>query len=377
MASRIFDIPRPRVEVLGRSLCAFKLCGFTGLAVAVAIATLVAVRTALRGEVILLLALAAVATFLALAYLTKVFLGKERLVCYHHKVAIVAVAALLLRVLERPVLSYLDVVLLGVGTVLAFGRLGCFMLGCCHGRPWDWGVAYRHEHAVTGFPRDLVGVRLFPIQLVEALWVSGTIAVGLWLVLGASPPGEALAWYSMAYGIARFVIEFFRGDLERPVWLGSSEAQWTSGLLMSAVIALEAAGVLPVHLWHWILTGLVAVCLAASALASPNERQLFTARHFHEIARVLRAVAPATKDEDLHIANTSLGLCISTSAEAGRHRRQLALSLAGRPLSPKAAKRLATLVGRLLALPVSVVSASPRTEGLYHLRVDGEVSDAV
>ena len=129
----------------------------------------------------------------------------------------------------------MDVTILGVGTFLAFGRIGCLMVGCCHGRPCHWGIRYRQEHAEEGFAHYLVGVRLFPIQAVESLFVFAVVMIGAVAVLRGRPSGTAFALYTIGYGFVRFCLEFFRGDTDRPYTLGFSQGQWLSLWLMSGV----------------------------------------------------------------------------------------------------------------------------------------------
>ena len=67
---------------------------------------------------------------------------------------------------------------------------------------------------------DLIAVPLHPTPLYEALLV-----LGLYVVVAARRdrrryPGEALVILLGGYGIGRFVIEFFRGDLHRGTLLG-------------------------------------------------------------------------------------------------------------------------------------------------------------
>ncbi len=93
-----------------------------------------------------------------------------------------------------------------------FGRIGCFLAGCCYGEPTEsrFGVEFHDSlYAPTG-------VALFPIQLVSAglnllnflflylLWKKGHMKKG---IVGAA--------YIITYSIGRFLLEFFRGDLER------------------------------------------------------------------------------------------------------------------------------------------------------------------
>lgn len=44
--------------------------------------------------------------------------------------------------------------------------------------------------------------------------------------------GGLLAVYIILYGIARFLLEFLRGDLIRGIWFGLSTSQWISIVLV-------------------------------------------------------------------------------------------------------------------------------------------------
>jgi phosphatidylglycerol:prolipoprotein diacylglycerol transferase len=95
----------------------------------------------------------------------------------------------------------------------AFGRLGCFLAGCCHGKPtdWAWGVTFTDPRAMV--PARWLGTPLHPTQLVEAA-VDFAIAAALWPVLkaGRKPGGLVTAGYLIAYGLLRFAVEPLRGD---------------------------------------------------------------------------------------------------------------------------------------------------------------------
>ncbi len=98
----------------------------------------------------------------------------------------------------------------------AFGRLGCFLAGCCYGRPTElpWGVVFRDPRSLI--PPELLGVHLHPVQLYEAVG-DLLIASVLWRVLRATEegkyrPGLVAAGHFAAYGVLRFSLEFLRGD---------------------------------------------------------------------------------------------------------------------------------------------------------------------
>ena len=126
---------RPTVTIAGRTISTFQLCGLAGFGAAVAAAFPLGARLGLSLALLAVLAAAAAGTFLVVVLVTRAILGEERLVYYHHELAVLAVAALTLAALGRPVLVHLDVAIVALGVFLACGRIGCAMVGCCHGRP--------------------------------------------------------------------------------------------------------------------------------------------------------------------------------------------------------------------------------------------------
>jgi phosphatidylglycerol:prolipoprotein diacylglycerol transferase len=119
------------------------------------------------------------------------------------------------------------------------GRLGCFSAGCCYGRPFRgaWAVTFTDPYAGdnVGVP---LGIPLHPTQLYEA-FVEFAI-FGLLLYFGSRKKfdGQIFWSYVALYSTARFVIEFFRGDLQRGLAFGGAVS--TSQII--AVLLLAAAG---------------------------------------------------------------------------------------------------------------------------------------
>lgn len=109
----------------------------------------------------------------------------------------------------------------------AFGRLGCLLAGCCYGLPYEGPLAVRSAQA--GLSQTL-----FPIQAVEAL--CDFILFAILSVYTRKPRNGLLILgiYLILYSIARFVIEFFRGDTVRGIWLGFSTSQWIAVFLILA-----------------------------------------------------------------------------------------------------------------------------------------------
>jgi phosphatidylglycerol---prolipoprotein diacylglyceryl transferase len=107
----------------------------------------------------------------------------------------------------------LDVMAVTTCLVHAFGRLGCFMAGCCYGKPTDsvFGTVFT-DPACYAKPK---GVPLHPTQLYEALFIFLVMAFLLVLRSKRKFYGQLFLTYLICYGVGRFVLEFFRGDAGR------------------------------------------------------------------------------------------------------------------------------------------------------------------
>jgi hypothetical protein len=378
-ANQLFDrLVGIQVGFLGRKESAFLACGKVGLVLAIALGVWLTSHQGLSLIVILTLSGTSVLALLGQSLVMKVLTGTEQLVYYRHEIAIVTVAAITLLVLDQPIWPYLDITILAVGTFLVCGRVGCLMVGCCHGRPHAWGPKYSAAHVAAGFTRHYAGIRLFPIQILESLWVLVIVVVGVTMVLGGSRPGEAFAWYVIAYDIGRFGFEFARGDPDRPYIGGFSEAQWTSVLLMVAILIAEVYDVLPFHAWHWVATGGVvaagiAVVWSRRVSALPRHRLLHP-QHVREIATALEAAEQqadsAAREGAIVLVRTSLGVQLSTDIAAGPSGsvRHYAISWSQGEISADTARTLAELILTLKQVTTNTeLTRGPM--GVFHLLV--------
>lgn len=378
---------QPQVSFLHRKRSSYKVCGYTGYGCAALLGVCLAWLTGLSPGIVLCLLPVSALSFFGLAMATKIIAGEEKIIYYHHEIAVLASASLALQLLGEPLLPYLDITVLGVGLFLGCGRVGCLMVGCCHGRPHGWGVRYGKEHVRAGFIPCYQGVRLFPLQAVESLWVFATVLVGCIMVLKGYPPGEALSWYVVAYGIGRFTFEFLRGDPARPYFLGFSEAQWTTVVLILAVAAAEGAGRLVSHAWHaataalMVLT-MIVMALARRSAATAARHRLLHPRHLREVAETVRALAehhgrevpsgpPQGQAGKVSVGMTSLGLRLSAgviSSDSATHLCHYAFSLRDGILFEDAAKALARFIRRLQH-PSGSFELLKGNGGVFHLLV--------
>jgi len=103
-----------------------------------------------------------------------------------------------------------------------FGRIGCFLVGCCYGKPVSWGYVY---HGSVSAP---LGVPLFPVQLLEAFLNLLLCFLLLWFDRHKKTEGKTAALYVCLYCLLRFFLEFLRGDAARGLLLGLSLSQYIS-----------------------------------------------------------------------------------------------------------------------------------------------------
>jgi phosphatidylglycerol:prolipoprotein diacylglycerol transferase len=127
----------------------------------------------------------------------------------------------------------------------AIGRIGCFMAGDDYGRPTHvpWAIAFTDPDAAR-FGGAPLGVPLHPVQLYESLVCLVLFAVLVRLSRHKRFDGEVILAYTLLYAIARFVLEFFRGDADRGFIFGGllSTSQFIALIVGPAAIALWVVG---------------------------------------------------------------------------------------------------------------------------------------
>ena len=133
----------------------------------------------------------------------------------------------------------------------AFGRLGCFMNGCCFGTACSlpWAVHFPDGH-ISG------GIGVHPTQLYESVLNLALYGALAWQFRRRQFPGQTFALYLISYGLLRGGIEFLRGDyvIRHFGWM-------TAGQAVS--VGVVAAGVA-----FWVV--LRRVALKAAVVESPK-----------------------------------------------------------------------------------------------------------
>lgn len=120
------------------------------------------------------------------------------------------------RVHRLPVWKVFDIYAPAIALGQSVGRLGCFAAGCDFGKPTtsSLGVVFTHPfaHEVAGVP---LGIPLHPTQIYESLATLLIFGILLWRYRRKTRDGQIFLLYLGLYAVARFFIEFLRGDEDR------------------------------------------------------------------------------------------------------------------------------------------------------------------
>lgn len=119
----------------------------------------------------------------------------------------------------------------------AFGRMGCYLGGCCFGTPTHGplGVSFPRNSAAyfelenhdPTFIAEFGTVPLIPIQLFEAAGELALVGLLAYLFFKKLPDGVVFLTYAGSYSIMRFILEWWRFDPVRgwviEGWLSTSQ----------------------------------------------------------------------------------------------------------------------------------------------------------
>ena len=126
--------------------------------------------------------------------------------------AIMGLRALLTPSIRARPMEAMDLLIPGLLLYHVIARLGCFAAGCCHGRPaygLPWAVTYNHPATASIYR----GIPVHPTQLYLATGNLLIFAVSMRLSRRPVFKGTLTWIYLFSYGLLRFVVEFYRGDV--------------------------------------------------------------------------------------------------------------------------------------------------------------------
>ena len=168
-------------------------------------------------------------------------IGINGLVLYGGLIAATLAAAWYLRRHHLSIPKYMDIMAPSLGIGIFFTRIGCFLNGCCYGKPTDLPIGVR-------FPMDSAagyffpGQALHPSQLYQSFEGALIFAALLWLERYKRFDGFVALAFFMLYAVARFVIDYFRFYESNLTVFGLSHNQLLSIAVFTVAGVLMIAG---------------------------------------------------------------------------------------------------------------------------------------
>lgn len=137
------------------------------------------------------------------------------------------------RIKKISMLEYLDLMIPSVALAQAFGRVGCFLAGCCYGKETNSciGIVFTNSDFAPN------GVKLLPTQLIMSAGDLIIMAILLYYASRRPIRGRVSALYLILYSVGRFAVEFLRNDDRGMVGIFS-----TSQFIAIFILLLGIAG---------------------------------------------------------------------------------------------------------------------------------------
>ena len=137
------------------------------------------------------------------------------------------------RIKKEKFWQYFDLIAPAIALAQGFGRIGCLLAGCCYGKETDSPLSIKF-HTSYFAPND---VALIPTQIYSSILDFLNCIVLCLIARYAKKERTVSGCYLIFYSTGRFILEFFRGDLER----GSVGVLSTSQFISIFIFAIGAA----------------------------------------------------------------------------------------------------------------------------------------
>ncbi len=159
-------------------------------------------------------------------------LGSDGFVVYGGIIGGTLLCGLYCRFKKLSFLKYFDVVLPSVAIAQGFGRIGCFLAGCCYGRETDSfvGITFKNSNYAPN------NVSLIPTQLFSSTGCFLMAAVLFFYARKKRIDGRTGALYLIFYSIGRSVIEIFRNDFRGEIGVLSTSQFISIFILLSGIV---------------------------------------------------------------------------------------------------------------------------------------------
>ncbi|MCI6164323.1 MAG: prolipoprotein diacylglyceryl transferase [Lachnospira sp.] len=178
-------------------------------------------------------------------------IGSSGFVVYGGIISGVIFCMIYTKVKKLSFLEYFDLVMPEVALAQGFGRIGCFLAGCCYGRETTsaFGVVFPKESLAPS------GVKLIPTQLISSAgdFLNAAILIIIAAKFSYSAvkaknnddkaqksllAGDIGCIYMLIYGVGRFLIEFLRNDERGAVGVLSTSQFISLGIVVFGVVLM-------------------------------------------------------------------------------------------------------------------------------------------
>jgi len=119
-------------------------------------------------------------------------------------------AYLYCRMKKWNVLKIFDLVIPGLPLAQGFGRIGCFLAGCCYGAETTSSLSVVFKDIPNS--QAPAGIHLHPTQIYSSIFDFALAAFLLWYSKKERKDGRVFSMYLIFYSIGRFCVEFLRND---------------------------------------------------------------------------------------------------------------------------------------------------------------------
>ncbi len=108
----------------------------------------------------------------------------------------------------------LSLTFIGVSLFQAIGKLGCFSMGCCYGRPTSFFLGMKFKYLGNSV-HPYSGIRIHSTQLYESFFNLLSFIFLFYLFKKKIENRKIIGFYFINYGIIRFLEEYLRNDFGR------------------------------------------------------------------------------------------------------------------------------------------------------------------
>lgn len=132
-------------------------------------------------------------------------------------------------------IKHFDFLVPSLALAQGFGRIGCFLAGCCYGKETHgiFGVEFNNSFIA---PHN---VRLYPTQIISSLGDFLIAGILIWYASREREDGKVSGLYLILYSIGRFLIEFLRDDPRGSVGILSTSQFICIFVLILGIILLN------------------------------------------------------------------------------------------------------------------------------------------